>query len=155
MKLKKIYDVLKQPYLAVELHSGDIEFLSLFGMIGELRKHLGDDKYNAIYENKVKRDGADTWHITVFNSMECKKSPALLRYAELQVDDVKFHGVGKISKEDKNTYFVVAESKVLDTLRRVESLTKNHFHVTLGFDERDLFHQPKDSSTLFIVKGNG
>jgi len=55
------------------------------------------------------------------------------------IDDLKFKGIGKASKGDNTSYYIVCSSKKLDIIREVYSLPEFDFHITLGFKWKDVF----------------
>lgn len=151
MRLKVIEDIIKQEYVALAFDADGDFYASTIGRhLDALRAHLGDFYHTAV-SNKHKRDGEGHWHVTVFDSMECKKNSALLRYKGLGVDDLVVHGLGSISRDGMSTYYISVGSTRLDRLRLAEHLPPRNWHITLAFDPKDLFHASKDSSTVFAV----
>ena len=63
---------------------------------------------------------------------------------EYPVEDLDLLGVGMASKNDNTAYFIVCQSDSLDAIRTRFNLTKQDFHVTLGFDKKDVFSVRKN-----------
>jgi len=57
-------------------------------------------------------------------------------------------GLGKVELDNKQTYFVVAQSGDAQLIRQRFLLKNKDFHVTLGFNPNDIYGVKKDSSTL-------
>jgi hypothetical protein len=63
---------------------------------------------------------------------------------EYPVEDLELLGVGMASKSDNKAYFIVCSSDSLDAVRTRFNLPKQDFHVTLGFNTKDVFGVPKN-----------
>jgi hypothetical protein len=63
---------------------------------------------------------------------------------EYPVEDLEILGVGKASKGDNTAYFIVCSSDSLDAVRTRFNLPKQDFHVTLGFNVKDVFSVRKN-----------
>jgi len=57
-------------------------------------------------------------------------------------------GLGKVELDNKETFFVVAQSSDAQLIRQRFLLKNKDFHVTLGFNPNDIYGEKKDSSTL-------
>lgn len=161
MKLEVIKDIIGQPYVAIVFSSSRENNGFILSYLDKLKQYLIKDKsylkeeYDLLLSNKYNRDGYGHWHITVFNSMECKKFPYLLLYDGVEINTPNvICGIGTISKkmteksEFMETYFIILENKELDDLARIHELEKRNYHITLGFHPKDLFHAPKDYTSL-------
>jgi hypothetical protein len=62
--------------------------------------------------------------------------------------NVTLLGLGKVEQENKQTYYVVAQSNDAQLIRQRFLLKNKDFHVTLGFNPNDIYGVRKDSSTL-------
>ena len=69
---------------------------------------------------------------------------ALQPVLEYEIDDLEMLGVGKAEAKGNAAYFVVCQSDKLDALRDRFELPKQDFHITLGFDKKDVFGVPKN-----------
>ena len=56
-----------------------------------------------------------------------------------EIDDLNMLGVGSAKKETNAAYFIVCESDKLDAIRIRFGLPKQDFHVTIGFNPKDVF----------------
>lgn len=137
-----IKDVTGSNYLGVDIPKVIIESFLI-----ELKSILGVE-FEIYANNKKNRDG-DHYHITVMpvreynmlskqmgmknfiNSLEL-----ILKYP---IDDLKMIGIGTASDRDNTTYFIVVNSDKLDAIRNRYDLPKHDFHITLGFDKKDVF----------------
>jgi hypothetical protein len=61
-----------------------------------------------------------------------------------EIDDLEMLGIGTASKGDNTTYFIVCNSDKLDAVRTRCELPKFDFHVTLGFNLKDVFSVRKN-----------
>ena len=57
-------------------------------------------------------------------------------------------GLGKVEKDHKQTFFVVAQSNEGQFIRQQFLLPAKDFHVTLAFNPSDIYGVSKDNSTL-------
>jgi hypothetical protein len=53
-------------------------------------------------------------------------------------------GVGQATKETNTAYFIVCESEKLDAIRTRFGLPKHDFHITIGFNPKDVHGVPKN-----------
>ena len=96
----------------------------------------------------------DHYHITVINVMDCNrlsKEMGMVDFVksvelafEYPVEDLEMLGVGEASKNANTAYFIVCSSDSLDAVRTRFNLTKQDFHITLGFNAKDVFGVPKN-----------
>lgn len=98
--------------------------------------------------NKVKRDGIDSYHITVITSNENKKMKCneyldnIIKTSENFEIDIL--GLGFNSE----CYYIVCVSSNLDNLRKKLSLESKDFHITLGYAFSDKHDISKSIDTL-------
>lgn len=153
MKLEVIKDVIGQPYLVVKYSIENRNYTQIFNLIRKLKYYINDDdNFLNIVNNHTKRDGLCQWHITLFNAIECKQYPELLKLEGFEVNDVNLLGVGTISKDNNHTYYIVCESKELIDLYKSKINKNKYLHITIGFTNKDIFNKPKDVSTLLFDK---
>lgn len=136
-------DFIGNNYLAI-----DIPVAIIQTFLNELKEYLGEDKYETYTQNQQNRDHGDH-HITVVNVMEYNKLSKEMGMDKLvnslnnvfsyEVDDVKFMGLGTAQRNENITFFVVCNSAKLDALRDAYGLPNQDFHVTLGFNHKDVF----------------
>jgi len=56
-----------------------------------------------------------------------------------EIDDLEIKGIGTATKETNTAYFIVCESEKLSAIRSRFELPEHDFHVTLGFNPKDVF----------------
>jgi hypothetical protein len=151
MRIEYIKDIDGQNYLAIKVELSNIQ-----PFLDRLQSELGKD-FLLYTGNQIARDGGK-YHITVINVMDYgrlvkslgmdKFLSALEPILEYEIDDIDMLGVGKAEGKGNTTYFIVCESDKLDAVRTRFNLSKQDFHVTLGFDKKDVFGVTKDKSSL-------
>jgi hypothetical protein len=119
----------------------------------KLKEILGEEDFEIFTNNQKMRDHGH-YHITVINVMDCNrlsKEMGMSNFVksveltfEYPVEDLEILGVGKASKGDNTAYFIVCSSDSLDAVRTRFNLPKQDFHVTLGFNTKDVFGVPKN-----------
>jgi hypothetical protein len=67
------------------------------------------------------------------------------------IDDLKLLGVGRAQKNENTAFFIVCDSAKLEAIRNRYELQKQDFHVTLGFNFKDVFGVSKNE--LFKKEG--
>jgi|LauGreDrversion4_2_1035121.scaffolds.fasta_scaffold01938_15 hypothetical protein len=151
-KIEHIKDVNGQNYLAIKIDNTE-----LTPFMDKLKLLLGNDMFNLYTGNQKTRDKGEH-HITVINVMDYgrltkemgidKFVDALQPVLEYDIDDIDMIGIGKAEAKGNTAYFVVCESDKLDAVRTRFNLSKQDFHVTIGFDKKDVFGVSKDRSSL-------
>ena len=148
-------DVLGNNYLGLDIPVSVVQ-----PHLNELRDILGEDDYVKFTENQIKRDGGH-YHITVINVADYNRLSKhmgidkfvnsldpILKYP---IDDLKLLGVGRAQKNENTAFFIVCDSAKLESIRTRYELQKQDFHVTLGFNFRDVFGVTKNE--LFKKEG--
>lgn len=138
-----IRDILNNNYIGIKIPNEIVQPYLNF-----LKEEIGEDNYALYTENQQKRDRGD-YHITVLNVMEFDKLneelgmdkfvnslDAVFKY---EIDDLKLKGVGTATKNENRAYFIVCESEKLNAIRTRYELEPRDFHVTLGFQYKDIF----------------
>ena len=113
--------------------------------LATLKLILGD-KYTHYRENQARRDHR-LFHLTLINPYEYQhidKTKIVLG----QKMNVTLLGVGQVSKDQKESFFVVAQSSQADLFRQRHVLSVKDFHVTLGFSPEDIYNTSKGKETL-------
>lgn len=102
----------------------------------QLQTILGSD-FEHYRQRQAARDH-NMFHVTVVNPMEYQlfKNKKVLQGEKFRIH---LHGLGRVSKDNNTTYFVVASSGDGQFIRQQVGLTKKDFHITLGFDKRDVY----------------
>jgi hypothetical protein len=119
----------------------------------KLKEILGEEDFEIFTQNQKMRDHGH-YHITVINVMDCNRLSKEMGMAnfvksvelafEYPVEDLELLGLGTASKNDNTAYFIVCQSDSLDAIRTRFNLTKQDFHITLGFNTKDVFGVPKN-----------
>ena len=151
MRIEYIKDINGQNYLAIKVELSNIQ-----PFLDRLESELGED-FLLYTGNQIARDGGK-YHITVINVMDYgrlvkslgmdKFLSALEPILEYEIDDLDMLGVGKAESKGNTSYFVVCESDKLDAVRTRFELPKHDFHITIGFDKKDVFGVVKNKSSL-------
>tara|TARA_R110000772_G_scaffold20466_5_gene56960 strand:- start:116025 stop:116747 length:723 start_codon:yes stop_codon:yes gene_type:complete len=146
-KVGYIRDVLGNNYLGLKFVENQLTpFLSdLYEIIDN------DDTYDTFTSNQQNRDKRDNqydFHSTVISVMDYNKLSKQMGgefqkrvdiIQSLDITDLTFKGVGTAERSDNQSYFVVLDSPTLDEIRSSVGLPKIDFHITLGFDRKDVF----------------
>lgn len=127
-------------------------------LVGEHINSLANEYINAYpidknYSmNRYNRD-SNEFHITIINPNEMKviKSDMNLDLnMNLDIDDNEIIdlGLGSVTNEISTAYYIVVEFKRGNQLRESYGLNKIDFHITLGFNPKDIHDKQKGISTL-------
>ena len=138
-----IRDVLGNNYLGLDIPVSVVQ-----PYLNELKDILGEDDYAKFTENQIKRDGGH-YHITVINVMDynrLSKQMGIDKFVnsldpifKYPIDDLRMLGVGRAQKNENTAFFIVCDSAKLEAIRIRYELQKQDFHVTLGFNWKDVF----------------
>lgn len=119
----------------------------------KLKEILGEEDFEIFTQNQKTRDQGH-YHITVINVMDCNrlsKEMGMVNFVksvelafDYPVEDLELLGVGMASKNANTAYFIVCSSDSLDAIRTRFNLLKQDFHVTLGFNAKDVFSVRKN-----------
>lgn len=145
--LTYLKDSLGNNYLGLNIPKEDIE-----PYLQNLRDILGEE-YDIFTLNQQTRDH-NSYHITVINVMDCNrlsKEMGMSNFVEsielvfdFEIEDLEMLGLGTASNKGNTAYFVVCQSDSLDAVRTRFNLPKQDFHITLGFNAKDVFGVPKN-----------
>lgn len=144
MKLDIIQDVNGNDYYSViiDRFDDDKNYKNFMNVL--LDFFLKIDNAN-IYNEKLLKRNHDIYHLTVLNVPEYNKvKNDNINLPVGKFTDIIFTGIGSISKDNKTTYFVTCVSKQLNDIRNLLNLKPKDFHITLGFTNKDLFHDRKN-----------
>ena len=139
-------DVLGNNYLGLDIPKHVVE-----PFLNELKDILGEDDYSKFTENQIKRDGGH-YHITVINVIDFNKLSnnidkfvnSLDPIFKYPIDDLRMLGVGRAQKNENIAFYIVCNSEKLDAIRTRFELGNQDFHITLGFNFKDVFGVPKN-----------
>jgi hypothetical protein len=146
--VEHIKDAIGQNYLGIKINNLDI-----LPFLDKLRSVLSKEDYDLYTQNQQARDHG-VYHMTVISVMDYgrltksmgmdKFVAALQPIFEYEIDDLEMLGVGKAEAKGNTAYFVVCQSDKLEAIRTRFELSKHDFHITLGFDKKDVFGVPKN-----------
>ena len=139
--LTYLKDTLGSNYIGIKIQETQVT-----PFLNQLKEILGD-QFDKFRDNQVKRDGGE-FHITVLNVPEYnflskengidKFINSLDSIMKVDIDDVKLMGLGKAQRNENSSYFVVVQSELLTEVRKKYDLEPKDFHITLGFDPKDV-----------------
>ena len=119
----------------------------------KLKEILGEEDFEVFTQNQKTRDHGH-YHITVINVMDynrLSKEMGVSNFIEslelilkYEIEDLEMLGIGMASKNNNTAYFIVCQSDSLDAIRTRFNLPKQDFHITLGFNVKDVFGVPKN-----------
>jgi hypothetical protein len=126
----------------------DVDKALLAQYLIQLKTHLGEHAFEKYRAAQSSRDH-HSFHITLINPYE---------YPDVKSIDVTtlppitftFEGLGTVSKGNNNAYFVVASAEPAQKIRHTYGLKNKDFHITLGFDTKDVFGVSKGVDSLVI-----
>ena len=146
--LTYLKDVTGNNYVGINIPNEDVE-----PHLEKLKEILGEEDFEIFTQNQKMRDHGH-YHITVINVMDCNRLSKEMGMAnfvksvelafEYPVEDLELLGLGTASKNDNTAYFIVCSSDSLDAVRTRFNLTAQDFHITLGFDKKDVFSVRKN-----------
>lgn len=138
-KVEYLKDILGNNYIGVKYNKSEIK-----GFLDKLERHINNKElYSLLTQNQQNRDKG--YHISVINVMEynqlIKKGyiNSLQRILEITTSDIYLKGIGKAERNGNITYFIVCHSNTLDEIRNTIGLEPKDFHITIGFDKKDVF----------------
>ena len=126
-------------YVGGKVNAADLELY-----LSQMKKILGDD-FTRYRQHQSERDH-QTFHMTLINPYEYKTVTKEIDIGTML--SVSLSGLGRVSKNKKTTYFVVAQSPQATSYRQNLMLTNKDFHVTLGFYPNDIYGVSKGVATL-------
>jgi len=147
-KLTYLKDAVGNNYVGINIPNEVVE-----PHLEKLKEILGEEDFEIFTNNQKMRDHGH-YHITVINVMDCNRLSKEMGMAnfvksvelafDYPVEDLELLGVGMASKNTNTAYFIVCSSDSLDAVRTRFNLPKQDFHVTLGFNTKDVFGVPKN-----------
>lgn len=125
---------------------GKVPEVELSRYLKQLETTLGKEKYAIYRQHQAARDH-QSFHVTLVNPYEYQTINKE-KFNLSQKFRVTLHGIGKVAKGDKESYFVVASSSDGQFIRQKLLLNNKDFHVTLGFYSDDVYGVSKGRDTL-------
>jgi len=152
-RLEYLKDTVGNNYIGVNIY---VDFVQSY--LERLKNIIGDE-YDVYIKNQQNRDHGH-YHITVINVMEYNKLSkdlgmdkfinSLEPAFDFEFDDLQFLGIGSAEKAGNKSYFIVVRSEKLQEVRNKYGLPEQDFHVTLGFNWKDVFGVRKNE----VIKEN-
>ena len=120
--------------------------------LAERCKTAGDVGQVTLMRAKAERDGADEYHVTFVSPPEYEG----MSWADTgDIWSARAVGIGRQADGESETYFVVLASAEIHAYRADLGLEPRDLHITLGFWPHDIYHLPKDVSTLIWTVDDG
>lgn len=138
-----IKDSIGNNYLGIKIPPQVVE-----PYLEQLKEFIGEDDFTNFTKNQQIRDGGG-FHITVINVADYNKLlnqmgvdnfvNSLDKVLTLEIDDLRFLGIGTATRSINRTFFVVCKSDKLESVRTRFDLPEHDFHITIGFKDKDVF----------------
>lgn len=141
MYIRYIKDSIGNNYLGLKIQN-DVVIPYL-----ERLKEITMEEYDNLVLNQQIRDNEE-YHITIINVAEYNKLlkdmgsnfvNSLHHIFNYEIDDLELLGIGSATRNNNIAYFIVCNSEKLDAIRTRYNLPKHDFHITIGFNPRDVF----------------
>lgn len=141
MYVTYIKDSIGYNYLGLKIENNIVD-----PYLEKLEEVTGDDYYDLVSNQQV-RDNEE-YHITIINVSEYNKLlkdmgsnfiNSLHNIFNYEIDDLELLGIGSANRNNNTAYFIVCKSEKLDAIRSRYNLPKRDFHITIGFNSRDVF----------------
>lgn len=139
IKVVELTDNSGLTYIGGRVKAADLELY-----LSKMKQILGDDFL--LYRQHQSARDHQTFHITLINPYEYQRLAKSITIGESL--SVSLSGLGRVTQDDKTTYFVVAQSLQAASYRQKLALTKKDFHVTLGFYPSDIYGVNKGVESL-------
>lgn len=129
-----IKDVIGNDYLVVVIDKYIMQpYIDLFHQI------VKGERGEIMSANLLKRNH-QIYHLTVMNVPEYYRAITMFGGIKVPINDIELLGIGMASNApDNESYYVVAKSDRLAELRESLELPPKDFHITIGFDKKDVF----------------
>lgn len=139
-----------QKYLGALVNRAD-----LLPYLTQLEQLLAEN-FNGYRTLQAARDH-QLFHLTILSPKEYQLADKAIIEKLLATDfnqsfssqlNVTLIGLGKVAQDNKESFFVVAQSADAQLIRQRFILPTKDFHITLGFNPSDIYGVKKDRSTL-------
>ena len=145
-------DVLGNTYMVIKFNRDDTidDIVDMWVYEADLTTDQVNHRLNLI-SNQIERD-SDKHHITIISVMDIGKIERnkIERLLGKEVT-ITLCGIGKVidTKKNNEAHFIVVESKDLEDVRKDLGLKQHDFHITIGFDKKDVFGQSKAKDSIY------
>ena len=154
-KLSFIQDTVGNNYIGIV-----VPYSKVTNFLDKMYELIPDD-YSKYLGNQQRRDHGQ-YHITILNVAECnmlsnkmgidKFTQRIEHLTEVSVDDIQYYGLGSASKNENTAFYIIVKSTTLEEIRKSLGLQPKDFHVTIGFNWKDVHGVDKGTSTLVEKK---
>lgn len=150
LKITVLQDNQGQEYLGALVNRAD-----LLPYLTQLQQLLTEN-FNKFRTLQAARDH-QLFHLTILSPNEYQLADKAIIERLLAPDfnqfflsqlNVTLLGLGKVAQDNKESFFVVAQSADAQLIRQRFILATKDFHITLGFNPSDIYGVKKDLSTL-------
>lgn len=146
VKLKSGLQIFKKSYLGLKVDNSEIsEHVELW------KKQFPRDEANLMEESKITRDSEYAFHITVISPKEFRQLRKSGVHVNLDDFNYTITGIGSVSDEEKEAWYLTVSSSEIDNLRTSLELPPKDLHITLGFKNSDIHTKPKGLETLKFI----
>jgi len=113
--------------------------------------HKNNDNLKLLIHNQQKRDN-NYYHTTILTVFEYDKVKDLVENYVGLYANIKIVGIGKAidDKNNNETHFAILKCEELQKLRNKLGFNNKDFHITLGFNKKDVFTKPKNELSKYI-----
>ena len=112
------------------------------------RAEIGQDRAAVMEELKAQRDRGYVYHLTVVTPPEMKQVGELTDFPPAV--ELTYAGVGCARDEGQEAWYVVCHAPELQQWREANGLKPKDFHITLGFEPKDVHTRPKGDDTIVL-----
>jgi len=140
--IQYIKDTLGNNYLGIKIDQSLVQ-----KYLEDLKSVLSEEDFKVYTDNQKKRDSGG-YHITIINVIDynrLSKEMGIDKFVnslepvfDFEIDDLKLLGIGRSQRNENTAFYVVCQSDKLDTIRDSYGLSKQDFHITLGFKWKDV-----------------
>ena len=131
--------------LGVNIPNEDVQ-----SYLEELNQILSKEDFEIFTQNQKKRD-KNQYHISVIDVVDYSEvvrknyigsisgfNVIIEQIFERPIEDVKILSLEKYSSGDNTSYFIICQSDSLNVIRSRFDLPTKDFHITLGFNPKDV-----------------
>lgn len=138
-----------QPFAGGRYFGCHVDKASVAPHLEAFRAEVGPERAAIMEDLKAQRDRGYVYHLTVVTPPEMKQAKVGLTPFPAQAI-ISYEGVGRAVDGPNEAWFVVCGSPLLDRWREENSLPPKDFHITLGFEPKDVHTKPKGAETIVV-----
>lgn len=122
---------------------------SLTAHLEAFRREVSPEVAAHMEELKAARDRGYVYHLTTIGPPEMRALKGVKPDLSLK-PTITYRGVGRAEDKGSVAWFVVCESPELQAWRAQQGLPPKDFHITLGFDPKDVHSKSKGLDSIVI-----